>query len=98
MFLMDFRLTRTCAVALALVATAASIGRAQVPDWAQGPGMSSGGLNDSAGLPGLPSENVPLPLGNPGNHGFFSFFEATYLSQTWTLGTQTVAQRGLLDS
>jgi len=49
-------------------------------------------------MSGLPAENVPIPTGNPGTHGFYSFFEFMYLTQTWSLGDQTVAYRGLTDS
>ena len=55
--------------------------------------MGSGGLSDAQGLPGLPSENIPLPLGNPGAHGFFGFGEAVFLKQTWTLHDSTIAYR-----
>jgi len=78
--------------ALAAVLTTATPGRAQ------GPGMYSGGLSDSGGLPGLPAENVPLPLGNPGGHGFFGFVDGGYYTQNWTLGDQIIARRGLIDS
>jgi hypothetical protein len=74
-----------------------------------GVGLGSGGLSDSGGLPGLPGETsiipfgggggvTPLPLGNPGNHGFYTFAEGVYLTQTWTLGNQIVAYRGLVDA
>ncbi len=78
--------------ALAAVITTALPGRAQ------GPGLYSGGLSDSGGLPGLPSETVPLPLGNPGQQGFYAFGDLGYYSQTWTLGDQVIARRGLIDS
>lgn len=69
-----------------------------VPGRAQGPGLYSGGLSDSGGLPGVPSENVPLPLGNPGSHGFYGFVEGGYYFQTRTMRDQTIAYRGLVDS
>ena len=69
-----------------------------LPGLAQGPGLYSGGLSDSGGLPGLPSENVPLPLGNPGQQGYYAFGDLGYYSQTWTLGDQVIARRGLIDS
>lgn len=75
-------------VILAAVVMTTSPIKAQMPD----------GMLDSRGVPGLPSENVPLPLGNPGERGFYAFAEMVYLAQTWTLGEQTVAVRGLLDS
>jgi len=49
-------------------------------------------------VPGLPSENVPIPTGNPGTHGFYTYGEFMILTQTWTLGQQVVAFRGLVDS
>jgi hypothetical protein len=101
---MNTRLRRTIAVLLATFVTGtvtAPIGRAQGPEYLQGPGFGasgSGGLGDSAGLPGRPGENVPLPLGNPGSNGFFAFMDLVYLSQTWTLGDQQVAVRGFRDT
>lgn len=94
---MNTRLRRILAVLLATLVTT-SIGRAQSPEFLQGPGLGAGGLGDSAGLPGRPGENVPLPLGNPGSQGFFAFMDLVYLTQTWTLGNQTVAERGFRDS
>jgi len=94
---MKTRLRRTFAVLLATLA-AATYGRAQSPDFLQGPGLGAGGLGDSAGLPGAPSPNLPLPLGNPGSQGFFAYTDLVYLTQTWTLGNQTVAVRGFRDS
>ncbi len=39
-----------------------------------------------------------VPTGNPNGHGFYVFTEALFLTQTRTLGDQTIAVRGLLDS
>ena len=78
--------------ALAAVLTTATPGRTQ------GPGMYSGGLSDSGGLPGLPSENVPIPLGNPGTHGFYGFVDGGYYFQSRTMRDQTIAYRGLVDT
>jgi len=74
-----------------------------------GSGSGSGGLSDSGGLPGSPGESsiipfgggggaVPLPLANPGGHGFYTFAEMVYYAQSWTLGDQIVAYRGLVDA
>jgi hypothetical protein len=49
-------------------------------------------------VPGTPAERIPIPTGNPGEHGFFTFFEFMQLTTTWTLGDQTVAYRGLVDA
>jgi hypothetical protein len=49
-------------------------------------------------VPGMASENVPLPTGNPGTHGVYTFGEFMILTQTWTVGKQVVAYRGLVDS
>ena len=68
-----------------------------VPARAQIAGSGSG-LIDSGGIPGLPGENVPLPLGNPGSQGVFVYADVGYFSQTWTLNNQIVAYRGLVDS
>ena len=88
---MRTRLLGGLAVLAAVLTTAA-------PGRAQGPGLYSGGLSDSQGLPGLPSENIPLPLGNPGTHGFYTFIDGGYYTQNWTLGDQVIARRGLVDS
>jgi hypothetical protein len=49
-------------------------------------------------VPGRPPIIAPIPTGNPGGNGFFSTLEFIYLSQTFALGNQTVAYRGLIDS
>ncbi len=49
-------------------------------------------------VPGLAAENVPIPTGNPGGHGFYTALDFFYMTQTWALGKQTVAMRGLVDS
>jgi len=49
-------------------------------------------------VPGAPSINVPIPTGQPGTHGLYTFGEFVLLTQTWTLGDQVVAVRGLVDS
>jgi hypothetical protein len=59
--------------------------RAQVPD-------------ATYDVPGLPAENVPIPTGNPGGHGFYTALDFMFLTQTWALGDQTVAVRGMVDS
>jgi hypothetical protein len=63
-------------------------------------GASSEGLLDAGGLPGLDGgRNVfTAPLGDPGKPGFFTFADAVYYTGTWTLGSQTVAVRGLVDT
>lgn len=60
--------------------------------------LARGQVDGSYPVPGLPSENVPIPTGNPGQHGFFTFGEFMFLTQTRTIGDQTVAFRGLVDS
>ena len=64
-------------------------------------GMSSEGLLDAGGLPGLDSgRNVfTAPLGDPGKTGVFTFLDAVYYGSTHTLGRdQIVAWRGLVDT
>lgn len=65
-------------------------------------GSSGGGdgLTDASGLPGsdLRGNYLTTPLGNPAKQGPFVFWDVTYFTQTWTLGTQLVASRGLRDS
>ncbi len=53
---------------------------------------------DVPGRPAYTQIPNPLPTGNPGGHGFYTFGEALFLTQTRTLGDQTIAVRGLLDS
>ncbi len=47
---------------------------------------------------GLPEENVPIPTGNPGGHGFYTTGGFTMLTMTKGLGEQAIALRGLYDS
>ena len=63
-------------------------------------GTSSEGLIDGGGLPGTDANSswLSAPLGDPGKPGVFTFFEATILTQSWTLGNQLVAYRGLVDT
>jgi len=63
-------------------------------------GVGSEGLIDGGGIPGIDGNSSWLgaPLGNPGKPGLFTFVEATILTQSWTLGNQTVAFRGLVDT
>jgi len=75
------------AVATLLAGTA---GRATAQGTPQGP-------TDYA-VPGLAAENVPIPTGNPGTHGVYTFGEFMILTQSWTMGKQVVAYRGLVDS
>lgn len=49
-------------------------------------------------VPGLPQTNVPLPLGQAGHQGVYTFGEFVILTQNWTLGDQIVAFRGLVDT
>ena len=70
---------------------------ARAQDGALGQGFGGAGVSDYP-ISGEPSEKIPIPTGNPGSHGFYTFFEFTYLTGTWTLGEQTVAYRGLVDS
>jgi len=80
------------------LAALAAVFTTALPGRAQGPGLYSGGLSDSGGLPGLPSETLPLPLGNPGSQGFYIYGDLGYYFQSQTLGNQVVARRGLVDS
>jgi hypothetical protein len=86
------------AVCLAMLAWGTSI-QAQ-PLGAGFNGTSSEGLIDGGGLPGTDGNAAWLsaPLGDPGKPGVFTFAEATILTQSWTLGNQLVAWRGLLDT
>lgn len=49
-------------------------------------------------VPGRPEFVAPIPTGNPANDGFFVSSEFIYYSQTFALGKQVIAQRGLVDS
>lgn len=58
-----------------------------------------GQANDSTySYPTRASDNVPIPTGQPGTHGFYTFGEFRFLTQNWTLGDQVVAVRGFTDS
>ena len=89
---------------VALAAVAAGGGRTLAQPFGGG-GVSqynSGGegLIDAGGLPGQPRDSgyFTSALGNPGKQGPFLYFDTLYYAQTWTLGSQTVAFRGLVDS
>jgi hypothetical protein len=61
--------------------------------------MARGQIGDSTyDVPGRPAENIPIPTGNPGGHGFYTALDFMFLTQTWALGDQIVAVRGLVDS
>ncbi len=63
-------------------------------------GGANRGLAQFGGSPvsGLPEENVPIPTGNPGGHGFFVNLQFNLLTMTKGLGQQNIALRGLFDS
>jgi hypothetical protein len=63
-------------------------------------GGATRGYAQYGGYPvsGLPEENVPIPTGNPGTHGFFGSLEFRTLTMTKGLGKQDIALRGLIDS
>ena len=51
--------------------------------------------------PDVPLNNdgvLPIPTGQPGQAGFYTSLEFLTLAQTRTIGTQTIAYRGLVDS
>lgn len=50
------------------------------------------------GIPGRAAVTAPIPTGNPGDSGFYAYTEFTLLTQTFALGSQLVAVRGLVDS
>jgi hypothetical protein len=65
-----------------------------------GSGGGGDGLQDAGGVPGQ-DRNLnyfTAPLGTPAKQGPFVYADIVYFTQTWTLGTQTVAVRGLRDS
>jgi len=49
-------------------------------------------------VPGSAGFNVPIPTGKSGDNGVYGFTEILVLTQTRTLGVQTVATRGLVDT
>ncbi len=53
---------------------------------------------DDYSVPGRPEVIAPIPTGNPSENGFFFTGGFRYFSQTFALGEQNVAVRGLLDS
>lgn len=90
MVIWGMRLMRHRVYGGSLIATAVLVLAGALPARAQ--------LGSTYAVPGLPAENVPIPTGNPGTHGFYTFLEFMSLTQTWTMGKQTVAYRGLVDS
>jgi hypothetical protein len=65
-----------------------------------GSGGGGDGLIDAGGLPGSDGHlsYLTTPLGNPGKQGPFVYTDIAYFTQTWTLGRQLVAWRGLVDT
>lgn len=78
-------------VGLLLAAVAAIVS----PTGASGQTYAEGG---DFQMPGRPEIIAPIPTGNPSGNGFFASAEFLYYSQTFALGSQVVAQRGLVDS
>lgn len=70
--------------------------------FANSSGASGGGegLIDAGGLPGQDARlsYFTAPLGNSGKQGPFLFMDALYYTQSWTMGNQLVAWRGLVDT
>ncbi len=53
---------------------------------------------DDYSVPGRPEIIAPIPTGNPSGNGFFVNSSFVILTQTFALGKQDIAVRGLLDS
>lgn len=49
-------------------------------------------------IPGRPEFTAPIPTGNPGGSGFYGYSEFLLYQQTFALGKQVVATRGIVDS
>src|SRR5207245_1544813 len=62
--------------------------------------FASGPIPDTGGfaMSGQPEIVAPFPTGNPANSGFYNFAEFLYYKQTFALGNQVIAQRGLVDT
>lgn len=86
----------TALLTAALLAVSPSAARAQ--DGLVGFEGFGGGGEGTYPAPIQPSEQIPLPTGDPGTHGFYTFFEFMYLTSYRHLGDQVVAYRGLLDT
>jgi hypothetical protein len=90
-------------LATAAVLTGPRPAHAQPGSWsetlsyARGP-VARGQMDYDAGIPGRPPITAPIPTGNPGGNGFYWSSEFVLLTQTFALGDQTVAVRGLIDS
>lgn len=68
---------------------------------ATSPGTAYGQPDQDQGgfaYPGRPEVTVPIPTGNPSENGFWWATEFLLYQQSWTLGNQVIAQRGLVDS
>ena len=80
----------------------------QLPITLQGPspGGGAGPIITRGQAPGESGPDVPLnsdtvlpiPTGQPGQAGFYTSIEFMTLAQTRTIGSQTIAYRGLVDS
>jgi hypothetical protein len=90
-------------LATAAVLTGPRPAHAQPGSWAEilsnsrGP-VARGQMDYDAGIPGRPPIIAPIPTGNPGGNGFYWHSEFVFLTQTFALGDQWVAVRGLIDS
>jgi hypothetical protein len=75
------------------------VGARAQDDW-YGPSVARGQAPANVGFdPGLNTEpTIPIPTGRAGSAGFYASAEYVMLTQTRTLGDQTVAFRGVLDS
>src|SRR5688572_2353612 len=83
MWPMRHRFVGGACLALAAVLNGAAVGQAQQGDFQ---------------VPGNSFPTIPIPTGQAGQAGFYLSTEFMFLTQTKTVGDQTVAFRGLVDS
>lgn len=92
-----------------LVAAAAALAGPSAARGQAGPGaldlltaptgfVARGQADGDYAVPGRPPIVAPIPTGNPGGNGFFATGEFLYYSQSFALGRQIVAYRGLIDA
>lgn len=98
------RFIKGALLAAAAVVVGAGSSRAQGPDasgsppYHQLPITARAQSNSGFDVPLNAEPTIPIPTGHAGDAGFYTSAEFVYLTQTRTLGDQTVAYRGFVDS
>ncbi|MFO0803736.1 MAG: Lpg1974 family pore-forming outer membrane protein [Gemmataceae bacterium] len=99
---MSQRFIRGALLAAAAIGLGAGGSRAQAPaedsSYYELPITARAQANSGMDVPLNTEPTLPIPTGHAGDAGFYTSMEFVYLTQTRTMGDQTVAYRGLIDS